>query len=148
MGKFIFNGPEKKIYLDPTYIVDGVLSFSCLELWSSWVNWQVDNPQYLFALSIIYEPLYTGGFIGPYLFLRNDLGWVGVPLSVSGASIQITGGAFYGMNWATWTGEGISGKGCTILVDEYSLVMEDGMSDLIIEDGGFDLTVEDSEFCI
>jgi hypothetical protein len=122
MGKFIFDGPTKKIHLDPTYVVDGVLSFSCLELWSRWVDWQAVNPQYLFALDIIYVPSPAGGFIGPYLFLRNDLGWVGVPPPVDGVSIQVTGGAFYGMNGALPIMENVVGQETDIVIQQSNIV--------------------------
>jgi len=122
MGKFIFDGPAKKIHLDTAYVVDGVVSFSCLELWSRWVDWQAVNPQYLFALDIIYVPSPAGGFIGPYLFLRNDLGWVGVPPPVDGVSIQITGGAFYGMNAALPIMENVVGQETDLTIQQSNIV--------------------------
>jgi NAD(P)-dependent dehydrogenase (short-subunit alcohol dehydrogenase family) len=122
MGKFIFDGPTKKIHLNPTYVVSGVLSFSCLELWSRWVDWQAENSQYLFALDIIYVPSPAGGFIGPYLFLRNDLGWVGVPPPVDGVSIQVTGGAFYGMSAALPVMENVVGQETDMVVQQSNIV--------------------------
>ncbi len=122
MSKFIFDGPNKKIHLDPAYVVGGVISFSCLELWSRWVDWQAENQQHDFALSIIYVPSPAGGFIGPYLFLRNDLGWVGVPPPVDGVSIIITGGAFYGMSSSLPVMENVFGQETDLVVQQSNIV--------------------------
>jgi hypothetical protein len=122
MGKFIFDGPNKKIHLDPTYVVGGMISFSCLELWSRWVDWQADNLQYLFALDIIYVSSPAGGFIGPYLFLRNDLGWIGVPPPVEGVVVQITGGAFYGTNGSLPIMENVAGQETVLVIQQSNIV--------------------------
>jgi hypothetical protein len=95
---FIFDGPNKRIHMDPAFSVNGVFSFSVQQLWSRWVDWQAENKQYPFAFSIIMVPKPDGGFIGPYMFLRNDLGWRGVPPPIDGCTIQITSGSFYGMS--------------------------------------------------
>lgn len=122
MSKFIFDGPNKKIRMNASYVVDGVITFSCLELWSRWVDWQAENPQYPFALQIIYAPNPAGGFIGPYLFLRNDLGWVGVPPEYDGCSIVITGGAFYGMSNVLPVMENVVGQETDLVVQQSNIV--------------------------
>ncbi|MBV5330608.1 MAG: hypothetical protein JZU65_23755 [Chlorobium sp.] len=122
MGKFTFDGPNKKIHMDASYVVGGVITFSCLELWSRWVDWQAENPQYPFALQIIYAPNPAGGFIGPYLFLRNDLGWVGVPPVYDGCSIVITGGAFYRMSNVLPVMENVEGQETDLVIQQSNIV--------------------------
>jgi hypothetical protein len=41
------------------------------------------------------DPIGGGQYIGNYLFIRNDLGWRGVPPEINGATVIING-AFYG----------------------------------------------------
>lgn len=96
---FIFDGDSREIQLDENYVVNGVIAFSVQQLWSRWVDWNAQTSGiYPRAFDIIMVPKPSGGFIGPYLFLRNDLGWVGVPPPIDGCAIRITGGSFYGMD--------------------------------------------------
>jgi len=94
VGKFVFDGPTKTIEGDPLSVVGGVFQFSAVELYSEWVDWaaQDDNLKYLPAFSTAGgDPLGGGTFIGAYVFLRNDLGWVGVPPDVGDVQVVIDG---------------------------------------------------------
>jgi len=94
MPKFIFDGPTKTIEGDPSAVVGGVFSFSAQELYSEWVDWVAtgDNMKYLPAFSTAGGDSLGGGtFIGAYVFIRNDLGWRGVPPDVGNVQVVIDG---------------------------------------------------------
>lgn len=94
MGKFIFDGPTLTIEGDPTAVVSGVLQFTATELYSEWVDWttQGDNLKYLPAFSTAGGDSLGGGtYIGAYIFMRNDLGWRGVPPDVGDVQVVIEG---------------------------------------------------------
>jgi hypothetical protein len=95
---FIFDGQNKRIHIDNSAVVDGVVRFTPEQLWSRWVDWYLtdDNSKYQQALRITGGDAIGGGqYIGNYLFFRNDLGWRGVPPTIDGVTIIIDG-AFYG----------------------------------------------------
>jgi hypothetical protein len=95
---FIFDGPNLQIHIDLASVVDATVTFTPEELWSRWVDWTLigDNSKYLPALRITGgDPIGGGQYIGNYLFLRNDLGWRGIPPEVDGATVIING-AFFG----------------------------------------------------
>lgn len=95
---FIFDGENKKVYIDNTAVINGMVSFTPEELWSRWMDWYLedDNSKYPPAFRITGgDPIGSGQYIGNYLFFRNDLGWRIVPPTINGISIIING-AFYG----------------------------------------------------
>ena len=100
MPKFIFDGPTKTIEGNPSAVVSGVFSFTAQELYSEWVDWttQGDNLKYLPAFSTAGGDSLGGGtFLGAYVFIRNDLGWRGVPPDVGDVQVVIEGN-FYPTN--------------------------------------------------
>lgn len=95
---FTFDGPNKRILIDNSAVIDGVVTFTPEELWSRWMDWYLtsDNSKYPQALRITGgDPIGGGQYIGNYLFFRNDLGWRGIPPTIDGVTIMING-AFYG----------------------------------------------------
>lgn len=94
MGKFIFDGPTLTIEGDPTAVVGGVFAFDAVEVYSEWVDWvaQSDNAKFLPAFSTAGgDPLGGGVYLGKYIFMRNDLGWRGVPPDVGNVHVVING---------------------------------------------------------
>lgn len=94
MGKFIFDGPTLTIEGDPSAVVGGVFQFDAVELYSEWVNWttQNDNIKYPPAFSTAGgDSLGSGTSLGKYIFMRNDLGWRGVPPDIGDVQVVITG---------------------------------------------------------
>jgi len=77
-------------------VITGVSSFSVTELWTEWCDWMVldDNLKYAPALDSLMVPLSATEFVGPYLFMRNDLGWLGVPPEVNPCTVMIEGSFF------------------------------------------------------
>lgn len=97
---FVFDGVNKRIYIENSAVVGGVVSFTPEDLWSRWMDWYLtgDNSKYPQALRITGgDPIGGGQYIGNYLFFRNDLGWRGVPPTIDGVTVAING-AFYGEN--------------------------------------------------
>jgi len=96
MSKFIFDGPNKKIIMKDDSVVNGVSTFTINELWSEWCDWCVldDNLKYAPALDVLMVPLTETDYVGPYLFMRNDLGWIGVPPQVNPCTVIINGSFF------------------------------------------------------
>lgn len=95
---FLFDGANKRITIENSAVVNGVVTFTPEELWSRWMDWYLtdDNSKYQQALRITGgDPIGGGQYIGNYLFFRNDLGWRGVPPTINGVTIIING-AFYG----------------------------------------------------
>lgn len=95
---FTFDGANKRITIENSAVINGVVSFTPEELWSRWMDWYLtgDNSKYPQALRITGgDPIGGGQYIGNYLFFRNDLGWRGVPPTIDGVTIIING-AFYG----------------------------------------------------
>lgn len=94
MPKFFFDGNTQTIEGDPAAVVGGVFSFTAQELYSEWVDWaaQSDNLKYPPAFATVGgDPLGGGQYIGAYVFIRNDLGWVGVPPDVGNVQVVIDG---------------------------------------------------------
>jgi len=94
---FVFDGPNKRIHIEASAVVNGAVQFNVTELWSRYVDWLAigDNSKYQQAMSVIGGQSIGGGqYVGTYLFFRNDLGWRGVPPAIDGTSIVIDG-AFY-----------------------------------------------------
>ncbi len=96
MAKFSFDGVNKKIYALESSVVNGVFSFTVGDLWREWCDWAVqgDNLKYLPAFDSLMVPLSDTEFVGPYLFMRNDLGWRGVPPPVNPCTIMVQGSFF------------------------------------------------------
>ena len=94
MAKFLIDGPTLTIEGDPAAVVGGVFMFDAVELYSEWCDWvtQSDNMKYPPAFSTAGgDPLGGGVSLGKYVFLRNDLGWRGVPPDVGDVQVVITG---------------------------------------------------------
>lgn len=94
MGKFIFDGPTLSILGDASAVVNGVFSFSAVELYSAWVDWaaQGDNLKYPPAFRTVGgDPIGGGQYIGAYVFMRNDLGWRGHPPNTGDVQVVIDG---------------------------------------------------------
>lgn len=96
MSKFTFDGPNKKIIMNNDSVINGVVTFSVSELWSEWCDWYAlgDNLKYAPAFDSLMVPLSATEYVGPYLFLRNDLGWVSVPPAVDPCTVVINGSFF------------------------------------------------------
>lgn len=72
-----FNGSTRRITLDP-----GTVQLDLIDLYSRWLDWARDNPNFLQAFRVSGgDPDGTGGFTGRYLFLMN--GWTIVPQSAN-----------------------------------------------------------------
>ena len=93
---FIFDGPNLKIYIEPSAVTGDVIVFTPQQLWSAWIDWiaEGDNSKYPLAFESVMIPLDGSTLLGQYLFLRNDLGWRGVPPAADRISIIING-SFY-----------------------------------------------------
>ena len=95
---FVFDGVNKKIFINDSMLVNSSVSFSMQRLWTDWVVWlsEGDNAKYLPALRVTGgDPIGGGLYVGTYVFLRNDLGWRLVPPNVDGCKVEIDG-ALYG----------------------------------------------------
>jgi len=96
---FIFDGAAKTIkIIDDTVDDNNFVTFTPEALWTAYVDWAAegDNLKYSRALEVTGGNDIGGGeAVGNYVFLRNDLGWVGIPPSSDGVSI-IVNGSLYG----------------------------------------------------
>lgn len=104
MTKFIFDGPTKVIEGNPAAVVSGVFQFTAQELYSEAIDWWLtgDNSKYPFPfITSGGDPLGGGVFSGVYVFMRNDLGWRGVPPDVGDIQVIIEGNFYpYDQNQA------------------------------------------------
>jgi hypothetical protein len=94
MAKFLIDGPTLTIEGDPAAVVGGVFTFDAVELYSEWCDWvtQGDNMKYPPAFSTAGgDPLGGGISLGKYVFIRNDLGWRGVPPDMGDVRVVILG---------------------------------------------------------
>lgn len=93
---FIFDGPTKRIFIDPTATSGSVIKFTPQQLWTEWVIWVSisDNSKYLPAFESVMIPLDETSDLGQYLFMRNDLGWRGVPPIADHVSIIVNGSLY------------------------------------------------------
>jgi len=140
MGKFIFDGPNLKIHIDPLAVINNTVTFSINELWSEWQNWLEigDNSKYPFALRTAGgDPIGGGQYVGTFLFFRNDLGWRGVPPPVDGIIIIIEG-SFFGESPTLPVMENLPGQETDLIINRSALTMA-------IETGGGTATVDAQE---
>jgi hypothetical protein len=93
---FIFDGDAKRIYIAGATPAGGTIEFTPAELWTAYVDWVSvgDNSKYLPALDSVMVSIGVNQYVGPYIFIRNDLGWMGVPPAVDPITIVING-SFY-----------------------------------------------------
>lgn len=96
---FTFDGANKRIHIDNSAVSNGVVSFTPEQLWTAYVDWYLtsDNSKYGEAFRTVGGDIVnvtTGEAIGNYLFIRNDLGWRGVPPTINRVTVVING-AFY-----------------------------------------------------
>jgi hypothetical protein len=96
MSKFLFNGTSKTITMRDDSVVNGICAFTVSELWSEWCDWLLldDNLKYLPALDVLMVPLTDTESVGPYLFMRNDLGWIGIPPAINPCTVMVNGSFF------------------------------------------------------
>ena len=97
MSKFIFDGPSLSILGECTAVVNGVFSFTTVELYNDWLAWVVqgENLKYLPAFRTSGgDPIGGGVSIGMYLFMRNDLGWRGHPPNCGDVAVVIDGNLY------------------------------------------------------
>lgn len=118
---FIFDGVNKTITIDNSSVVDGTVVFTPEDLWTAYVDWssQADNLKYYAspALEVIGGNDIGGGeAVGNYLFVRNDLGWVGVPPSIDGVNV-IVNGSLYGTDPALPIVRHISGQATNLIIN-------------------------------
>lgn len=124
MGKFIFEGDTLHIHINEAFVVNGIIEFTVEELWTEWVTWvsQGDNSKYSLALRLTGgDPIGGGQSIGNYVFLRNDLGWIGKPPLIDGVTIVING-AFYAENPLLPIMENNPSQETDIIINRSSLV--------------------------
>ena len=125
MSKFIFDGALRRIRINPTAVVDNYITFSINELWSEWLVWlkQGDNSKYPLALRTSGgDPIGGGQYVGTFLFMRNDLGWRGVPPAVDPCTIVIEG-SFFGEDPSLPVMENITGQETDLIINRSSLTM-------------------------
>ena len=96
---FTFDGANKRIRINNSAVSNGVVTFTPQQLWAEYIDWYLtgDNSKYGEAFRTIGGDIVnsqTGEAVGIYLFMRNDLGWRGVPPTVDGVAVVING-AFY-----------------------------------------------------
>jgi len=96
---FTFDGANKRIRINNSAVSNGVVTFTPQQLWTAYVDWYLtrDNSKYGEAFRTIGGDIVnsqTGEAVGIYLFMRNDLGWRGVPPTMDGVAVVING-AFY-----------------------------------------------------
>ena len=121
---FIFDGPNKRIHIELGAVTNNTITFTPEELWSRWVDWCLtgDNSKYLPAMRITGgDPIGGGQYIGNYLFLRNDLGWRGVPPAIDGVAIIING-AFYAEDPLLPVMENRPGQETDLVINRSSIV--------------------------
>lgn len=136
--KFTFDGPNKRIYGKDSAVIDGIFSFSIYELYSDWKRWlqeDSENLKYLPAFRTIGgDPIGGGAYVGFYLFMRNDLGWRGVPPNINNTTIMIEG-SFFGESPNLPVMEMIPGNTTSMIVNRSALSLgvsttsTDGFSD-------------------
>jgi hypothetical protein len=123
MNKFIFEGDTLHIHINPLAVVNNTIEFSVEELWTEWIDWsaQGDNSKYPFALRTVGgDPIGGGQYVGTYLFLRNDLGWRGIPPEVDPCTVVING-SFYGEDPTLPVMENRVGQETDLIINRSSL---------------------------
>lgn len=119
---FIFDGPNLKIYIEPSAVAGDVVVFTPQQLWSSWIDWiaEGDNSKYPLAFESVMIPLDGSTLLGQYLFIRNDLGWVGVPPVADKVTIVING-SFYAKDDRLPVMENIPGQETDLVINRSTL---------------------------
>ena len=119
---FIFDGPNLKIYIEPSAVAGDVVVFTPQQLWSSWIDWiaEGDNSKYPLAFESVMIPLDGSTLLGQYLFIRNDLGWVGVPPIADKVTIVING-SFYAKDDRLPVMENIPGQETDLVINRSTL---------------------------
>ena len=115
---FIFDGDARKIYIEPSAVAGQVVQFTPAQLWTAYVDWVATdhNSKYLPAFEIVMVPLGSGQYVGPYLFIRNDLGWVGVPPVADKVTVVING-SFYAKDEMLPVMENIPGQETDLVIN-------------------------------
>lgn len=125
MSKFIFDGVNLKIRVNPSAVFNNSITFSINELWTEWLDWIAtgDNSKYPLALRTAGgDPIGGGQYVGTFLFLRNDLGWRGVPPDVNPCKVIIEG-SFFGESAELPLMENVVGQETDLIINRSSLTM-------------------------
>ena len=132
---FIFDGVAKRIYIEPTAVAGQVVQFTPAQLWTEYVDWVAigDNSKYLPALESIMVSIGVNQYVGPYVFIRNDLGWMGVPPAVDPVTIVIDG-SFYAKNPVLPVMENQPGQETDLVINRSAI------TSTVTVGGGTDLT--------
>ena len=119
---FIFDGNARKIYIEPAAVAGQVVQFTPAQLWTAYVDWVATdrNSKYLPAFEIVMVPLGSGQYVGPYLLIRNDLGWVGVPPVADKVTVVING-SFYAKDEMLPVMENIPGQETDLVINRSTL---------------------------
>lgn len=123
--KFIFDGPNTCVRGREDAVIGGVFSFSIYELYSEWKRWclQGDNLKYLPAFRTIGgDPIGAGQYVGFYLFLRNDIGWCGMPPDINPVIMMIDG-SFFGESPNLPVMNMIPGNTTSLIINRSALTM-------------------------
>ena len=132
--KFIFDGPALRVRARLDQTVNGMFQFSTYELYAEWKRWvqQGDNAKYPPVFRTVGgDPIGAGQYVGFYLFMRNDLGWMGVPPDTSPVAVMIEG-SFFGESPNLPVMEMIEGNTTSLIINRSSLTQA------IAIDGGSD----------
>ena len=115
---FIFDGVAKRIYIEPTAVSGQVVQFTPAQLWTAYVDWVATgtNSRFSPALDSIMVDLGNNQYVGPYIFLRNDLGWRGVPPAVDPVTVVING-SFYAKDPAQQVMENQPGQETDLVIN-------------------------------
>ena len=118
---FTFDGANKRIRINNSAVSNGVVTFTPQQLWTEYIDWYLtgDNSKYGEAFRTIGGDIVnsqTGEAVGIYLFMRNDLGWRGVPPTVDGVAVVING-AFYAEDSTLPVMENIVGQETDLVIN-------------------------------
>ena len=119
---FIFDGANKKIHIELDAVNNNVVQFTTMQLWSRWLDWHAigDNSKYPPAFESIMVDIGGGQYAGQFLFMRNDLGWRGVPPEVDGVTIVING-SFFGKDEMLPVMENNEGQETDLIINRASI---------------------------
>ncbi len=135
---FIFNGDTQRILIEPTAVSGQVVQFTPAQLWTAYVDWVAtgDNSKYLPALECVMVPIGVNQYVGPYVFIRNDLGWQGTPPAVDPVTVVIDG-SFYAKDPLLPVMENQPGQETDLVINRAAIT-----STIAVAGGGASYTLE------
>lgn len=135
---FIFDGDAKRILIDPSAVSGAVVQFTPAQLWTAYVDWVAmdNNSKYLPALEVVMVSIGVNQYVGPYVFIRNDLGWRGVPPNVDPVTIVIDG-SFYAKDPLSPVMENQPGQETDLVINRAAIT-----STIAVAGGGASYTLE------